>query len=493
MNVFRLAAIALVPFGTAAAQGATTCDIEEGKPQKVALASFNLQRAFAAAKPEDKAKILRDVVKQVTEPDKKNENPTGRAYILAKSLILFASQPELIGTATPTKGQLGFAVDQAAPADLLVIADSVFTMIEKTNPGCVADISQWRHQQPWFRLVQESFGALQSQKYAEAADAARRSLVINRASAYAPYVLGTVAANAKDFGAATQNYARAIELAASDTAYADIKRRSMLEIGRINSELAQAPGGDKPARSRDAIAAFTAYLTEVPTAPDAPQVRRMLADLYVDIGDSASVQKVYADLLANPTKYDDIALTQAGVIPTMFNRSDDAARLFAAALDNNPYQRDALSNLAAMYFALNKFQEMLPVVDRLVKVDPGNPDNWLLFAFAYQGLQRVAKTPAQKKALTDSLIKYNKRSEDMPVKVGFTAFSRGDSTSLAGTVQNLGTTPKSFALEFEFLDRAGAVVEKATVRVDDVAKAATKPFSVKVGAKGITGYRYSVT
>lgn len=492
MNVFRLAALGTaLPLASLAAQAPSTCDIDEGKPQKVALAAFNLQRAFSVAKPEDKSKILRDVVKAVTDQDKKMENPAARAYIIGRVMIMFAAQPELV--TSPTRGGVGFATNPAEPIDLLVVADSAFSVVEKAHPGCAADVSQWRHQAPWFKTVQASFASLQAQQYDSAAAQARRSMVINRTSAYGPYVLATVAANARDMATASAQYQRAIELAGTDTAYNDIRRRSMFEIGRLASEQAEAlSGAEKTAKAREAIKSFAAYLADVPAALDAPAVRRSLVDLYVAIGDSAAVPSVYADLIANPTKYDDIALTQAGVIPTLFNRSDDAAKLFAAALENNPYQRDALSNLAAMLFAMKKFPEMIPVVDRLVKLDPANGDNWLLYAFAYQGLSQGTKDVKLKKAYTDSLIKYNKKSEDMPVKVSFTGFSRGESeTSLTGSIENKSTTTKAYTLTFEFLDKAGAVVATETVKIDGVAKDATKPFTVKLAKGAITGFRYT--
>lgn len=492
MNVFRLAALgAALPLAGLAAQAPSACDLDEGKPQKVALASFNLQRALSVTKPEDKSKILRDVVKSVTEPDRKMENPAGRAYIVGRAMILFAAQPELV--TSPTRGGVGFATDPAAPVDLLAVADSAFVLVEKAHPGCAADISQWRHQAPWFKAVQASFASLQAQQFDSAAAQARRSMVINRLSAYGPYVLGTVASNARDMAAATMHYQQAIELAGRDTAYNDIRRRSLFELGRIASEQAETlSGAEKTARAREAIKAFSAYLAEVPTALDAPAVRRSLVDLYVAVGDSAAVPGVYADLLANPSRYDDIALTQAGVIPTLFNRSEDAARLFSAALENNPWQRDALSNLAAMHFALKRFSDMIPIVDRLVKIDPANGDNWLLYAFAYQGLAQGTRDVKLKKAYTDSLIKYNKRSEDMLVKVSFTGFTRGEGeTSLTGSIENKATTPKSSTLVFEFLDKAGTVLATETVKVDDIPKNGTKPFAIKVAKGGITGFRYT--
>jgi hypothetical protein len=51
---------------------------------------------------------------------------------------------------------------------------------------------------------------------------------------------------------------------------------------------------------------------------------------------------------------------------------------------------------------------------------------------AYQGLANAAKAPAQKKALTDSLLKYNDLSTKLPYKVTYTEFSRGEERTVVG-------------------------------------------------------------
>ena len=490
LGVALLGVVTFAPAIVRAQAAKSACEIDEGKPKNLALASFSLQRAFSSPNPAEKVKALRETVKSLMEEDKKNENPAGKAFVLGKALIIFASQTDL-GPA-PTRGDLGFVVNKDARADLLAMADSAFSIVEAAYPSCT-DTDTWRSQQPWFKLVQSAFTALQAQQFDSAATLGRRSMVINHKSAYGPYILASVASHNKDGATASAMWNKAIEFAGTDTGYTEIRRRSLFDLGRYQADIAESATGDaKKAAARLAAKAFRDYLADVPTSPEAPAVRNSLVEMLAASGDSAAIPGVYADLIANPTKYDDIALVQAGIVPTRMNRSADAAKLFEAALSVNPYQRDALSNLAAMLYSSNEYDRMLPFVDRLVKLDPSNPDNWLLYAFAYQGLLKSSKDPKAKKAYTDSLVKYNDRSEKMPVKLNFTSFTRGESeTSLVGAIENRGVAARPYTVHLEFLDKAGNVVAANDAMIASVAPKATSSFTVKVPKGGVAGFRYA--
>jgi hypothetical protein len=76
--------------------------------------------------------------------------------------------------------------------------------------------------------------------------------------------------------------------------------------------------------------------------------------------------------------------------------------------------------------------------------------------------------------------------------VNITEFSFGgdDKTvTLAGTVENRGTTSKSYALQVEFLDKAGNVVGTQTVNVGPLAPKASAPFKATIQGDAIA-YRY---
>jgi tetratricopeptide (TPR) repeat protein len=215
------------------------------------------------------------------------------------------------------------------------------------------------------------------------------------------------------------------------------------------------------------------------------------ARMYVAAGDSASVPTLYAPMLANPAKYGEISLVHAGVVATRNGHQADAIKLFDAALTQNPYSRDAINNLAATYIQNNEFPKAFPLIDRLIAIDPSNPDNPLLYAFAYQGLYKGTKDKKLQKIYTDSLVYFNDKSENAIVKIGVSEFTRRpNETLLAGTIENRGKTPKTYTLIVEFLDKSGNVVSTETATVGPVAPKANQTFKIRSEKGGAYGYRY---
>ena len=124
-------------------------------------------------------------------------------------------------------------------------------------------------------------------------------------------------------------------------------------------------------------------------------------------------------------------------------------------------------------------------------MDPSNPDNPLLYAFAYQGLYKGTKDKKLQKIYTDSLIYFNNKSESLPVKVQILEFSRrADGTVLAGTIENRGTTAKTYTLSVDLLDKSGTVVDTQTATVGPVAPKSTGSFKISSTKGGVYGYRY---
>jgi tetratricopeptide (TPR) repeat protein len=312
----------------------------------------------------------------------------------------------------------------------------------------------------------------------------------------------------------------AIGEAGTDTSFTDIRRRSLLDIGRIRVDQFEtaAVGDFKGACSTvapRAAQALDAYLAENATQPDAFAARSNLASMYLQCGDTAKVEAVYEPVVKNPAAFGDIEATQGGVTMTRINRSAKAAALFEAALQVNPYQRDALNNLAATYYNSQKFAEMMPIVGRLVAVDPNNPDNWLWYAYAYQGLAKPLKnTDPKKKTYADSLSYYNNISETMTLKVSFNNFTRGaEETKLGGSIEYRPPQPTSapargprakaapakpaappardVTIVFSWLDKSGATVETTQVTVAGLKPGESKDFATSVKKPGVVGYKYA--
>ena len=498
MNLIRWHAVAAAMLlgATAGAQQPSDkkCEFEESRPRQIPIAGLSLSRASMSRDPAERAKGFKEVVRLLSDL---KENPEARGWYMAQAIASWMGDPGIPPTFVVTRGAAGFADDPAKPLDLLVLVDSLLTSIETWNPACTSQTSPWRAQRPWFNLVQKAFTKLGNNDLDSATFYAQRSRVINRTSAYGPYVLGQVAMSRKDLAGARSLLTEAARLAGTDTVYVEIRRQALLGIARVSAEDAErATGDEKVAKTKLAVADLRTFLGEAPYDRDAAPARAMLAELLVAAKDTAAVIGVYADVLGNPAKYGDYEKVQAGVTFTRINRSAEATRMFELAVEQNPNQRDALNNLAATYYGLNKFDKVLPVADRLTRIDPNNPDNWLWFVYGYQGIAKGftgkdAASVKQRKAYTDSVLKYNDLYTKMPVKVTFTNFNRGANEALlVGQLENLGAAERSYVMTIEFLDKDGNVVTTADAKVDAVKAKGSKDFRVSVPKGGIVAFRY---
>ena len=129
---------------------------------------------------------------------------------------------------------------------------------------------------------------------------------------------------------------------------------------------------------------------------------------------------------------------------------------------------------------------------KLVELDPSNPDDLMLFTYAFSGLSKSTKDPAVTKAAIDSVMYFGKLAEEMPARLSYSGFERQSSrTILTGTVENRSKAAQSYSIEFEFLGKDGAVLQKATATVASVAPGATGNFKVDVPVGGVWGVRYA--
>ncbi len=474
---------------TAEAPAGPTCEIEQGKPQPVARAMLSLTKAQTAMKTGDASTELKSIVTLLTAPNLKNENPVGRAFMLASAYVFLLEQPGI--AAVMPRGSVGIATDPTAPIDLFAAADSAISTVEQSSPACATYMAPFRQQKAWLNVTNAAINALNANQLDSAEVFANRSLRLDRTSPYPYTVLASVAKSRNNMPAAVEYSKKVVETSGVDSSYADVKERAIYEIASAQTAAAmKATGAEKARLAREATAAW-AQLTE---SKDFIQSQAAVANLqktYIAAGDSAQLGKIYAPMIAEPAKFSEGALLQAGVIASQFKRPDDAALLFEGVVARNPYSRDGLNNLAASYLQAGETVKAIPIIDKLVALDPSNPDNWMLYAFGYVGKLKGTKDAKLTKAYNDSLVFFNNKSEKMPVQVVFTEFSRNsEGTTLAGKIENRGTASKTYPLAIEFLGPNGEVLHSETANVGPVAPKASAEFRVKSTKTGVAGYRY---
>jgi hypothetical protein len=106
-------------------------------------------------------------------------------------------------------------------------------------------------------------------------------------------------------------------------------------------------------------------------------------------------------------------------------------------------------------------------------------------------MYKGTKDKKLQKIYTDSLVYWNAKSENAPVKLAVTEFTRRPTeTTISGTVENRGTTSKTYTVSVELLDKNGTVVDTQTASVGPVSPKSTGRFKVTSGKGGVYGYRY---
>lgn len=465
-----------------------------GVSASIGKATLFLQQASQALQAkQDASKPLKQAIGVLTTADSKDQaDAVGRAYYLGQSYILLLQQPgvQVVGP----RSSYGIATDPSATIDLLAAADSAFNKVEAAQPGCATEISQYRQQKPWLDAMNAAIAAVNAQKFDSAEYYAHRALSIDRRAPYGYTILASAAMHRKDDSTAAAMLQKAISAAGSDTLYSDAKLNATYDLANLySSQYDAATGAAKVALGRKAADAWMAY---IPMSGSDANVGNALANagrILVASKDTAGARKLYAPILANPSKFGDNALLNAGVIATQAGRPDEAATMFAAVLTKNPSQRDALKNLAASYIGSGQSSKVFPYVDKLVTLDPNNPDNWMLYAYAYSGLLKGTKDAKLTKAYTDSLVKYNARADKVQSVVQIREFSYGGqdhNVSLGGTIENKSATPKSYSMQVEFLDASGNVAGTQTVSVGPVAPKSSAPFKATIQNANVVAYRY---
>jgi tetratricopeptide (TPR) repeat protein len=470
-----------------AQNAAPACDPTANTRGDVAKAQFSMTRALAASDKGNPTKDLQDVLRLV---DNGNDNPTARNYLRGEAYVLYLMQPNT--PAVVPRSTLGLTTNPSGTIDLFAATDSSFSIVEKALPECAQVIAQWRQQKPWLNTLNAAINALNANKLDSAEILAKRSLLLDRHAPYAYSVLGSIAQNRKNWSAANDYWKQALAAAGTDTTYADVRTKTMYEIASSASDRAEAASGAaKKTAARDAIKPWQDYIAVASNDLLLADAIDNVAHMYVLAGDSTSVPTIYAPLIANPSKYGEIALVHAGVVATRNGQFTDAGKLFNSALTLNPYSRDAMNNLAATYIQTREYPKAFPLIDKLVAMDPSNPDNPLLYAFAYQGLYKGTKDKKLQKIYTDSLVYWNGKSENAPVKLAVTEFTRrANETTIGGTVENRGATAKTYTVNVELLDKSGNVIDKQTATVGPVSPKSTKTFKVTSTKGGAYGYRY---
>jgi tetratricopeptide (TPR) repeat protein len=403
--------------------------------------------------------------------------------------------------------------------------DSLFAVVEKAKPNCTDFTAYYRGGQKFYLdLANAAINALNENKLDSAEYYASQAHRIYPASPYGVMVLGNVYSKRGDNTKAVSYWRAAAEAAAPDTSYRDVRRQMLSNIGTVYLNRANAATGAARTAAADSAATAYAALLEIPgtTGPYLYGTRQTYQTALLMAGDTAKFVASYQPLIQNPSAYSYQDLLNSAVNAARSEKAQDAAKLFAATLDQNPYNRDALFNLAVTYLTLEQNDKVSPIAIRLVAVDPANPENYNLAARAYLALGKAAqakKNTSVAAAYNDSTLTWYSRGSKLPAEVTFSEFTPSEKDlTITGTVldrrdkidagnaapaakgKTSKTTkaaapslaPKAVTLNFEAIDKSGAVLGTQSVTTEALTPGKSATFHVTIPAANAVAYRYTV-
>lgn len=392
-------------------------------------------------------------------------------------------------------------------------ADSAFRRTEALRADCAEDINSWRRQ-VWVPALNEGIAAWQANNADSAMKALRQANAIFDAEPQGFKYMASLLYNAGQLDSAAFYFRRAADIAAKDsTKFLQDRKDALFNLARIRHSERRWP---------DAEAAYREYLTVAQNDADG---MAGLGSVLMAAGQRDSAFALYRRIIARGDSGGSLPLFRAGVeifqsvaeepdtqaagrrcrgtraAPARVRTCRDslvavmkdheaaskatyrlAAQAFEAGVKANPNYRDGLYNLVNTYLQLNDSAAMLPIAQRLVKVDPLNRMSIRLLAFAHQRMGRVDSTLHYLRVADSTLVTDVTISEFDPQE---------QSAAVKGVITNMRTAPSPpVKLVFEFLSTKGDVVATQTAEVPAIPAEGTHPFELKAIGAGIQAWRY---
>ncbi|HET9293054.1 MAG TPA: tetratricopeptide repeat protein [Gemmatimonadales bacterium] len=355
-------------------------------------------------------------------------------------------------------------------------ADSALTRAEQLAPACAGEIKTLRRNS-WIPLVNTGSQFLKDGNTDSAIVLYQQANGIYRQETNAMMNLGVLYTNTGQNDSAIVYFQKAAQIASADSTQTATRNQATYNLAALLSNAG---------RYAEALPVWEQYLKWAPNEVDARKgyARALRASGQAD--KAAAIERELISTGADEVSTDD--LMTAGVNFFRDKNYTEAASAFSRVVAREPWNRDALFNLANSYLGAQDPANLLKAATALNEVDPMNESSKKLLAQAYQ---------MQKNQ--DMTIKLYTELEAMPFSLSMDEFSltsggaraAGTATGRAAkTVDGKPIAPKPVTLLFEFVDEGKAVVATSERVVPPLKEGETARVEAEAVGSGIVGWRY---
>ena len=424
---------------------------------KVSSGATYLKSAIESDIPENKTRILKDGQRVLLEAMTQNgqeKNPAAW-YFLGR---IYLQQGDIYG------------------------ADSVLTRAVQLAPACSKDVDGYR-KNAWVSLMKAGSKFEEEKSTDSALVMYRQAAVVYHGSPITNYQIAAILNEKGQVDSAAEYFGKAAAAPPTlgDTTEIKVRNRSAFNQGAILLNAKKYDG---------AAAAFERYLGWVPNDNEA---KHGLAASYRGLGQTEKAQAVEKELVnaggapgvGGAASQD---LMSAGVNLYNDKKYTEAAAAFQKAVDAEPYNRDALSNLSNTYLALKDGPKLLATATKLAAIEPLSENALKLVGEGYKESSKV-----------DSAIKTAERVLALPVDVkvkDFTPSGNGATLTMAATGRAAQTPsgkplpPVPVGLVVELLDAKGGVIATQEAQIPALKPGASQEVKVTGQGAGISAWRY---
>jgi cytochrome c-type biogenesis protein CcmH/NrfG len=259
-------------------------------------------------------------------------------------------------------------------------------------------------------------------------------------------------------------------------------RADVVARGRALRETLQQQAAADSATAQAAFdPAVAAYRGLVAAYPTNVEAATSLAGIYAQAGRRAEAGAVFDGLLAHSSDLTTSDLYDLGQRLLQAKLLGPGTKAYTLVLQQNPYHRNALAELASAYIDARDTANALATAQRLQALDPLNKAALHIVAQAWELRGR-----------RDSAQVYGTLADTLTLDISIASLV-GDNAgvTLTGVASNLGSGPsKALRVTVDLLDARGAPVVSQAVDVAALQPGASQQFQVKGAGRGIVGWRY---